>query len=294
MNPNRTVSADDRSSREHWLSRNLLIVLFGLFTTSALLAGLILLVYWVHFRGPISASHGVWGEFGEFVGGTLGSLFAFLSFLALLLTITIQNRELAISSRELRNSAKALEEQGGSLRLQNFERTFFALLGLYTDSVTAIDLRASEGNLTALGRDCFRIFHAKRLRAHYNAVSAEKSYVDARDLIEKAYDRFFKEEQHEIGHCFRTLYRVLKYVDERGFAEQRQYAGILRAQLSSFELALLFYNGLHPIGGKLKPLLEKYAMFENAQLELLFDPGTHASLYLAIAYGDREVGKHLA
>ena len=75
-----------------------------------------------------------------------------------------------------------------------------------------------------------------------------------------------------MGHYFRNFHRILKFVDEGEVANKTEYTGILRAQLSSFELALLFYNALHPVGAKLKPFIERYAMLENLDLKLLFDP----------------------
>ena len=60
----------------------------------------------------------------------------------------------------------------------------------------------------------------------------------------------------------------LKFVDESTVKNKDQYAGILRAQLSSCELALLFYNALHPVGDKLKPHVERYAMLDNLDLQL--------------------------
>lgn len=72
---------------------------------------------------------------------------------------------------------------------------------------------------------------------------------------------------------FRYLYRILKYIDNSELVteeEKYNYASILRAHLSHYELLLLFYDGLSVTGvEKLKPLLEKYSMLKNLDISSL-------------------------
>lgn len=69
------------------------------------------------------------------------------------------------------------------------------------------------------------------------------------------------------------LYRIIKYVDESHVIDDNQkynYVCILRATLSWYELLVLFYNGLSDNGNKhFKPLVEKYALFNNLRIEEL-------------------------
>lgn len=55
----------------------------------------------------ISDSPADWGVFGDYLGGTLNSAFSFFSFLALLYTIFLQQKELALTRDELKASTKA-------------------------------------------------------------------------------------------------------------------------------------------------------------------------------------------
>ena len=70
------------------------------------------------------------------------------------------------------------------------------------------------------------------------------------------------------------------------------YAGILRAQLSSFELGLLFYNSLHPSSVKLKSLVERYSMLENLDMQLVQAPSYEIRLFEKSAYGDQDVSDY--
>ena len=54
---------------------------------------------------------------------------------------------------------------------------------------------------------------------------------------------------------------------------------LVRAQLSAYELALLFYNGLSKYGEGFKPWIEEFGLLEHLDKDhLLLDP-THKVLY---------------
>lgn len=85
--------------------------------------GITLFYYW-HFP-ELSGKHGAWGEFGSFIGGVLSSIFGFFGLIAILITISIQGRQLDISSEELRLtraelelSRKAQQETAAALKSQ--------------------------------------------------------------------------------------------------------------------------------------------------------------------------------
>ena len=63
--------------------------------------------------------------------------------------------------------------------------------------------------------------------------------------------------------------------------DQKFYTDLLRAQLSSTELGLLFYHGLSDQGAEFKDLIEKYALFEHIPSEVLI---TEKHLYNQKAY----------
>ena len=72
--------------------------------------------------------------------------------------------------------------------------------------------------------------------------------------------------ENMLGPYFRTLYHVFKFVDGQASLDEQEkvdYANIARAQLSRFEIALLFYNCLTPFGGGFKPLIEKYGILKH-------------------------------
>ncbi len=48
----------------------------------------------IHWGEPLSIRPEAWGQFGDYLGGTLNPFFSFLAFMGLLLTVALQHREL--------------------------------------------------------------------------------------------------------------------------------------------------------------------------------------------------------
>jgi uncharacterized membrane protein len=112
------------------------IPFYGYIAVAAIMIIIVLSFYFYNFSGGgLSTIHGDWGTFGDFMGGTLNPLLAFLSLIALLTTIKIQSKELRATTTEMRNSSIALQEQSQSIKLQNFENTFFKMLDVHNSII---------------------------------------------------------------------------------------------------------------------------------------------------------------
>jgi hypothetical protein len=137
-------------------------------------------------------------------------------------------------------------------------------------------------------RNCFYTWFS-RLRDTHARFGV---YPDGEDLepTQKVYEAFYKEYQHELGHYFRHLYHVFKFVDESPIENKKKYTSIVRAQLSAYEQALLFYNCVSRSGiARFKPLVERYALLENLPPDLLIMGRRHYDLYAQSAYGENAV-----
>ncbi|WP_206669895.1 putative phage abortive infection protein [Paenibacillus luteus] len=69
-----------------------------------------------------------------------------------------------------------------------------------------------------------------------------------------------------MAHYFRNLYHIVKIVDESeeiDEGDKYSYIQILRAQLSSYEIVLLAYNGLTEKGEKFKYYINTYFLLHN-------------------------------
>lgn len=262
------------------------------------------------------------GEVGEFVGGTAGSLWALAGLFFIYAAFVGQQEELVYQRVELRSTREELQFQRDDLaeqqRLQNeqarkqiFESTFFQLLRLHSDIVHRI--RYEDVDITFVdgarpqsdrlsGREAFRSFYGRydqsyrrwtnviTSRPEYEQASSDPRDIDHEDLeqaIIQSYEEFYVEVQSDLGHYFRNLYQMVSFVDSSPAAleERESYMSFIRAQLSSYELLVLFYKGLSHYGrGNFKPLIEKYTLLENLPVDRLIDR-RHKELYSGDAFG---------
>ncbi|MBN9219299.1 MAG: putative phage abortive infection protein [Mesorhizobium sp.] len=203
-------------------------------------------------------------DVGAFLDGTLTPIFTFITVIGLLLTIVIQQFELRLTRDEFARSANALETQIQSTDRQNFESTFFQMLNLHNSIVNAMDLRNKEGGQTSTGRDCFKTFFVYFERMYHNNMEPNDG-----DKISSAYKEFMDSYKQDIGHYFRYLYNVVRFVDESPVVDKQRYMRLLRAQLSDYELLLMFYSCQTPIGKRFGQYVVRYALLDNVPRDKL-------------------------
>lgn len=229
------------------------------------------------------------GTFGDMFGA-INALFSGLAFGGVIYAILLQRRELVLqrseltlTRNELRGQKEQMAAQNETLKKQNFESTFFQLLRLHNDITNDIDLEGNAG--TTKGRDCFRVFY-ERFQREWNRAKPEHRGVDELDRINKTYLTFYDKYQSEFGHYFRNLFNIFKLIENSEVENKRLYTNLVRAQLSSYELALLFYNALSDMGSvKFKPLIEKYSVLKTLPKNKLLNKEGHESLFKPSSYG---------
>ena len=230
------------------------------------------------------------GLFGDKFGA-INALFSALAFAGIIFTIFLQKRELKLQREEMEETRGEFIKQNETLIQQKFENTFFQLINLFNSIVNTLDLRNKQSKVvTTLGRECFDVFF-KRLRNHlrtimYGGASANDN-LEGASIAQtlEAYQILYNNEKSDMSHYFRTIYHIYKFIDTSEIKNKKQYTSIARAQLSSYEQVLLFYNCLHSNGlEKFKPLIEKYAVFKNLDYSLLINQD-HLDEYDKSAYG---------
>lgn len=214
------------------------------------------------------------GQWGDFFGGFLNPILTFITFMGVLITIVLQQRELKESREELRRSAEALVLQNEVSSKQLFENTFFQMLSLHNSIVSGIDIHQQDGKVFS-GRDCFSTF-LNRLNGSFRATRERYPELQVNDLIEKAYIAYWGGNNSDLGHYYRYLYNIIRYVDESALAKP-YHVKLIRAQLSDQETILLFYNSLSSLGQNFMKYAEKYDLFDNLRDDMLLSKD-HRSL----------------
>lgn len=208
------------------------------------------------------------GISGDFFGFA-NAVFSALAFAMLIVTLWMQKHELSLQREEIKNTQEELkgqklemQQQNASLRQQTFENTFFGMLQMHGEVVAAIKPSSDPQK----GREAFQYL----LSTFRNFGDPPKpkgvhggNQPNAIPNVAR-YEKWYENYETHVGHYFRTLYNLVRYVDEHGGEQRESYARLIRAQLSSNELQLLLFNGLSEHGiEKFKPLIEKYTLLKH-------------------------------
>lgn len=208
------------------------------------------------------------GQIGDTIGGIMGPFVAIAAAILTFLAFWVQ--------------FKANEQQRKDIALERFESNFFELLHFHQEITNELLLKCYIYDFTIYnnqklveekGRDVFQLL--------YENTIIKNKYWGIKNIIKNNRSNWIDEYLNcPIGfldHYFRLLYRIFKYIDdsykkipEMTKSKRYEYTSIVRATLSQYELVLLFYNCLSKNGNKqFKPLIEKYAIFNNLRVELL-------------------------
>lgn len=225
------------------------------------------------------------GNIGDFVGGTIGTIFTLASALLVIVTLREQEKQntrdrFAQSFYEMLHlhrenvSELSLEKSGGVIL--NGRQVFAELIREYTQVYKLIDsycvnilsCTKSDTIKNYLKEDEKRqLFEMKLSYGYFFYGSDDYVFYYANEeeiLIQSEIKRllnynYFTISSHNVllGHYFRHLFQMVKMLEnEKSLKESERYtyAKQLRAQLNDNEQLLLYYNAMSEIGSEwLKP-----------------------------------------
>ncbi|KAF0220147.1 MAG: hypothetical protein FD174_1386 [Geobacteraceae bacterium] len=242
-----------------------------------------------YFSGP-AENMSKCGVFGDMFGG-FNALFSGLGFIAVAVTIYLQIEQ-----------HKRDKEESHRYQVEN---TFFNMLSTLREIVRdsyyereGSDEAGDEINGPVYLKLAIKILKGKYKIELYNrqkelyeadkTLKTQYQFVDKiplapeakRDAIVKVYEDFYTKHEHNLGHYFRYLYNIFKYIIT-SFEGRRdiagQYIGLIQAQMSNDELGLTFYNAISKHSKNLqqqdvfRQWLDDFDFFENIDERCIFD-----------------------
>jgi hypothetical protein len=243
----------------NWLKKNWFYI-FLFFVLLPSIFGIIYCIlkyYLINLNLPVTGER--LGQFGDYIGGLLNPILTFFSFLALLITIIIQNKQLDVSTRELHSTNKTLienqkvmSEQLLTQSLQQFDSTFFAMLR---------ELNNLQLDLNSLVTQDY-----SKITSCLKDVMFEDS-DDIQMYIKKVLNN------REVSRYFMLLYQILRIIDTKiddniyiktnKFLTKKMYSNIVRSSISEELMQLLIINALNKSFLPFKKLIEKFNLFEH-------------------------------
>jgi len=241
----------------------LLIGLISIFIPFNIFDGINVGKFYIHI--------GKYNELGDFISGITAPFLSIAAFVLLYLTYSSQKKE-------LQESRTILKNQNELINKQQFENTFFNFINLHNQIVNQIEItitqtsKTSKGtteNRTILkGHDCF-VRTYENFRLLYQHLSANQAkmktpiYPDKKDFINAVFIEFFKDRYSSLGHYYKNLYQIVRFVDNANISNKSNYTDIIRAQLSTNELLMLCIYCLSNGKEEFKPLVEKYSLLKD-------------------------------
>lgn len=221
------------------------------------------------------------GQFGDFLGGVLNPIFTLMTFFGVIVTIALQKIELRAAREEYKKSADALSTQA-------FENTFFNMLNLqqkivsdleFSSQQLGINYKIIKNTYQANNKYEFKekvekdLLTYKGRHAFGGCLNLLKRLSGGPQDTFRLYKHIQIEHNHIFGHYFRSLYRIIKFINDHPYLEDTDrpsYAGILRAQLSRDELSLILLNCMDDMvdSGEFRKLLNKYHILEHIDIDL--------------------------
>jgi hypothetical protein len=220
----------------------------------------------------------------------LSALFSGLAFIGVIYALAyqraelkFQREELALTREEMVNQRHEMEAQNATLAHQRFENSFFQLLKFQRDSMQAMRVVIEHGDEWE-GSMGFRVAVSNLERSFGDGYGRPMEEDQLLKYVDHNFKQFCASDGSDFGHYFRTLFHLIEFVDGSIIEGKPYYVGLVRAQLSTDELSLLFFNGLSEEGKQFKHFIEKYALLKNWRKPKTFQE-TYG-LYPPKAYGE--------
>ncbi len=170
------------------------------------------------------------------------------------------------------------DDQKKAANKDSFENSLFRLLSMHNDVVNSIQIIKEDDNpaLPAVkthyaitGRECFKHFYEQLVFCY-----EQNKKPSELDRIIDAYEELYAHYGHHTGQYFRRLFNIIRFIDDQiQFTEKEkyEYARIIRAQLSNYEIKLLLYNSLTPKGDEFTDYIIRYKLLKGIAGEKLLD-----------------------
>lgn len=267
----------------------ILAILFSILGAIAFIVTIALLFYdgKIIWFTPLNLDEA--SKVGDFIGGFIGIFWSIAGILLLFITLRLQ-------SDEFKETQKAIAKQ-------QFETTFFNMMLVLGDIRSQIKYRSQEDvfeshEFIAFALNELKLNYDQKLRTSKNLAEEinsievkidkleEISKLEMRTLkdnINEVFLSFFEKYHVQLAHYFRYVYNLLKFTitNRKPENDEKVYLDLIQAQLSSNEMALIFYNSLSAKGVNRQKSpqffnwIEEYSFLENIDFESLIRRAHH-------------------
>ena len=235
------------------------------------------------------------GQFGDFVGGVVGTILAFVGVILYYIALTEQRKDIDINRETLLTQVKALDQQIEEFKaqteeLQETRKVYEEQTNLYREQtnyyqqqVKELKIQTKTSSLQHFNSEFYSLLNVfiniknkceslinniletlHKNRQHYK----DEEICNNLSWIIKEYTNLYYDNSKSLSIYFKTLYRLLKMIDDSIIESdhKQRYAKTLRSQLSENELLIIYYDYYSVLGEKVKILANKYKLLKHLNL----------------------------
>jgi hypothetical protein len=237
------------------------------------------------------------GQFGDFIGGIIGSIFSLAGVILFYVALKEQRRDININQKNLEIQNNALNQQVEEFREQKAElvetrrvyeeqtNLIREQTNLYKQQNKELREQTNTAKIQQFDSSFFSYLNMFiELKKTINIKSEnyfdkiysvlkgintrELTLIETFKLIQAKYLEVFHLNNNELSHYFKTLYRIIILIDSSTLDEERkyQYFKLLRSQLSDSELLIMYYNYHSHLGKKVRPYIIKYGILKHIRI----------------------------
>lgn len=194
---------------------------------------------------PIDGS--LWGEFGDYIGGVVGTIIAYISIRLLVATLKTQTQ-----SNDIATGASQRNTRATSLQLLTDQ--FKMMVDLYREALGNIK---QKGDDKLKGQQYLKVIKKKMLEEYQ---SQAQDYASRKKDAVALFEKFYVEHRDTASVYFRLIYRLLQIIFNQDLdsTDKAPFAKMLRCQFTEEELFFIRYNAMTSNGKNIRKLLNQY------------------------------------
>lgn len=218
------------------------------------------------YAAPADREGGVFGEYGEFIGGIVGSLWALAGVFLFFATLTYQKREFELQRFELHKTQKIFQQQ-------NFSTLYISFINKHNDiidSLTAYDINKSERK----GTSFFVFFQEKVLSSFIQKVRdmepQQKTEEALFNIFRDYFTYHFSFYQNSLDPYLKNLsvlFKLIQRYRSETHDKGEYYSFITKASFTQSELFLIYHVAQFNLLKEFNAFNDAFDVFEDLQEE---------------------------
>ena len=250
---------------------------WGIIITCILISGVMIFLFSLnrYFDNEYPVDNGLFGTYGDFIGGVVGTIVAFYS--AFLLVKTLQSQE-SVNKSVIETNDRISIASGKELYntlLEVFNNKFERFMACYQNAIDNYVIEKNNEVLT--GRKAFEKIASEFIN---NDFTNNNDYLRRTQSAISEYMDFYSNNRLYLAVHFRMLYLLTSLVSTSGLETNDKvlYAKLIRGQLSESEMTMLRYNCHSEYGMKMQVYCNEFNLIKHLPIMQLLEFRQHYNI----------------